>query len=430
MATESYRVCRRAHSERGWGPWDDPASIPRNCVNAPSGWCWSTRREHPSQWAAIRVGRREARVHARKRLRRWVRQAERDAGQRPGLTTDERAATEAAPARNLRAEARERDPEESGRVFRPGGARPPSEVMVAFIDDHRDHLWGRADLRACCRSPRRRTFCTRPQQRDPTRRSARAQRDDVLRATFSASGREHQQVYGPRKVWRQLRRERSRVPRAAGPAADARDGPGGRGARPRVDHHDAAPMPRRSPGRSRRSPVHGDAAESALGRGLHVRGDVARLRLCRLRHRRLRPAHRRLARLVVAGHRLRARCARAGDLRPRGATPTTSCITAIAARSISRCATRDRLADAGIAPSVGSRGDSYDNALAESIIGLFKTEVIRRRDRGAISRPSNSRRWTGSTGSITVGCSNRLATCRRPSMKRATMSRPRWPDSR
>jgi transposase InsO family protein len=37
----------------------------------------------------------------------------------------------------------------------------------------------------------------------------------------------------------------------------------------------------------------------------------------------------------------------------------------------------ERLADAQIAPSVGSRGDSYDNALAESIIGLFKTEVIR-----------------------------------------------------
>ena len=36
----------------------------------------------------------------------------------------------------------------------------------------------------------------------------------------------------------------------------------------------------------------------------------------------------------------------------------------------------ERLADADIAPSVGSRGDSYDNAMAESIIGLFKTEVI------------------------------------------------------
>jgi putative transposase len=39
----------------------------------------------------------------------------------------------------------------------------------------------------------------------------------------------------------------------------------------------------------------------------------------------------------------------------------------------------DRLAAEGIDPSVGSVGDSYDNALAESVIGLFKTEVIYRR---------------------------------------------------
>jgi transposase InsO family protein len=39
----------------------------------------------------------------------------------------------------------------------------------------------------------------------------------------------------------------------------------------------------------------------------------------------------------------------------------------------------ERLLEAGIEPSVGSVGDSYDNALAETIIGLFKTEVIRRR---------------------------------------------------
>ena len=38
----------------------------------------------------------------------------------------------------------------------------------------------------------------------------------------------------------------------------------------------------------------------------------------------------------------------------------------------------ERLADAGIEPSVGSRGDAYDNALAETVIGLFKMEVIRR----------------------------------------------------
>lgn len=39
----------------------------------------------------------------------------------------------------------------------------------------------------------------------------------------------------------------------------------------------------------------------------------------------------------------------------------------------------ERLAEAGIEPSIGSRGDSYDNALAETINGLFKTEVIHRR---------------------------------------------------
>ena len=39
----------------------------------------------------------------------------------------------------------------------------------------------------------------------------------------------------------------------------------------------------------------------------------------------------------------------------------------------------DRLAGAGIAPSVGTQGDAFDSALAESVIGLYKTEVIRRR---------------------------------------------------
>ncbi len=39
----------------------------------------------------------------------------------------------------------------------------------------------------------------------------------------------------------------------------------------------------------------------------------------------------------------------------------------------------ERLADSGIEASVGSTGDSYDNAMAESVIGLYKTELIRRK---------------------------------------------------
>jgi putative transposase len=39
----------------------------------------------------------------------------------------------------------------------------------------------------------------------------------------------------------------------------------------------------------------------------------------------------------------------------------------------------ERLAEAGIEPSVGSKGDSYDNALAETVNGLYKAELIHRR---------------------------------------------------
>jgi transposase InsO family protein len=71
----------------------------------------------------------------------------------------------------------------------------------------------------------------------------------------------------------------------------------------------------------------------------------------------------------------------------------------------------ERLAAAGIEPSVGSVGDSYDNALAETINGLYKTEVIYRRGpwRGfeAVEFATlewvdwfNNRRLLGSIGNI------------------------------
>lgn len=53
----------------------------------------------------------------------------------------------------------------------------------------------------------------------------------------------------------------------------------------------------------------------------------------------------------------------------------------------------ERLRKAGIEPSVGSVGDSYDNALAETIIGLYKTEVIQERGpwRGGACRVRDTR---------------------------------------
>ena len=70
----------------------------------------------------------------------------------------------------------------------------------------------------------------------------------------------------------------------------------------------------------------------------------------------------------------------------------------------------ERLAEAGIEQSVGSVSDSFDNALAESIIGLYKTEVARPRGpwRGLEAVAHSSRRlnrWTGST----IDASSRLS---------------------
>jgi len=52
----------------------------------------------------------------------------------------------------------------------------------------------------------------------------------------------------------------------------------------------------------------------------------------------------------------------------------------------------ERLGEAGAVCSVGSRGDSYDNALAETMIGLFKTELIRNRGPGRTLTRLNTQR--------------------------------------
>lgn len=52
----------------------------------------------------------------------------------------------------------------------------------------------------------------------------------------------------------------------------------------------------------------------------------------------------------------------------------------------------ERLAEAGIEPSVGSVGDSYDNALAETVNGLYKAEVIHRRGPWSLTIPTKRSR--------------------------------------
>jgi putative transposase len=80
----------------------------------------------------------------------------------------------------------------------------------------------------------------------------------------------------------------------------------------------------------------------------------------------------------------------------------------------------ERLAEAGAVTSVGSRGDSYDNALAETIVGLDTTELIRRRGPGRASTRSSTPPWNGSTGSTTAGSENQSAISHRRSSRPPT----------
>jgi putative transposase len=92
----------------------------------------------------------------------------------------------------------------------------------------------------------------------------------------------------------------------------------------------------------------------------------------------------------------------------------------------------ERLAENGAGTSVGSRGNSYDNALAESVIGLYKAELVRHRGPGAASTTSSSRRSSGSTGGTTADSSNRSATSHPPRKKPTTTvnrAEPKRPDS-
>ena len=197
----------------------------------------------------------------------------------------------------------------------------------------------------------------------PEPRSARARRDEELRAAIQRIWDANYQGYGPRKVWKELRREGRRVARCT--VARLMRVLGLRGAVPRPDLVDrdftvTAPnqrwvadftyvatwagfvyvavvidaFARRIVGWRVSASMRTDFVLDALEQAVY---------------------HREGAGLVGLVHH--------SDRRTQYLSMRYT----------------HRLLDAGIAPSVGSTGDAYDNALAETVIGLFKTEVIQRR---------------------------------------------------
>jgi putative transposase len=249
--------------------------------------------------------------------------------------------------------------------------------MVAFIDDHRTAYGVEPICRVLPIAPST-YFRHKAEQRDPTKRSARAQYDAVLRAIIQRIWTENHQVYGPRKVWRQMGREGLRVARCRvrrlmremGLAGAVRgrawtittqsqptsDRPGDL-----VDRHFTATRPNQL--------WVSDFTYVATWRGFVYVAFVIDVFARRIVGWRVSSSLATDFVLDALEQAIYDRCGNAPDRLVHHSDRGTQYLS---------MRYTDRLADAGIAPSVGSGGDSYDNALAESIIGLFKTEVIRR----------------------------------------------------
>ena len=249
--------------------------------------------------------------------------------------------------------------------------------MIAFIDDQRAVHGVEPICKVLPIAPS--TYhAHEAQRRDPLRLSARARRDLALRVEVRRVFDANYRVYGVRKVWRQLRREGfdvarctvARLMRVMGLAGIIR----GKPVRTTISDR-SAPCPRDHVNRQFRAPAPDMLWVSDFTYVATWAGFVYVAFVIDTFARRI--VGWRASRTAHAGFVLDALEQALHDRRPthsgglvhhsdRGSQYVSIKYT-------------ERLAEAGIEPSVGSVGDSYDNALAETINGLYKAEVIHRR---------------------------------------------------
>jgi transposase-like protein len=160
--------------------------------------------EHASQWAAI-TSIAEKIGCAAETLRIWVRQAQRDQGERPGLTTEERQRLKPLERENVELRRANEILKKAAAYFAQAETRPPSDVMVGFINDHRD-AYGVEPICAVLPIAPSLYYELRAGSGVPTGgRCARAGTKRSAATSVGCGGRHD--VYGLRKAGKQLRRE-------------------------------------------------------------------------------------------------------------------------------------------------------------------------------------------------------------------------------
>ncbi len=247
--------------------------------------------------------------------------------------------------------------------------------MTSFIDDNRDSYGVESICRVLPIAPST-YYEHRAREADSSRIPARARRDALLMGDIERVWHDNRRVYGARKVWRQLNREGIEVARCTVERLMRQMGLKGvvRGKRIRTTvPDDLADRPmdlvQRDFTATRPNQLWvADITYVATWTGFVYVAFVIDV----------------FSRMIVGwrvSRSLRSDLALDALEQALYARPTDDELVHHSDRGVQYLSIRytERLGEAGIEPSVGSRGDSYDNALAETINGLYKTEVIRQK---------------------------------------------------
>nr|WP_172901901.1 IS3 family transposase [Escherichia coli] len=329
--------------------------------------------EYDSQWATIcsiapKIG------CTPETLRVWVRQHERDTGGGDGgLTTAERQRLKELERENRELRRSNDILRQASAYFGEGGVRPPLEKMMPLLDKLREQ-YGVGPLCSELHIAPSTYYHCQQQRHHPDKRSARAQRDDWLKKEILRVYDENHQVYGVRKVWRQLLREGIRVARCTVARLMAVMGLAG--------------------------VLRGKKVRTTISRKAVAAGDRVNRQFVAERPDQLWVADFTYVSTwqgfvyvafiidVFAGYIVGWRVSSSMETtfvldaleqalwarRPSGTVHHSD----KGSQYVSLAYTQ-RLKEAGLLASTGSTGDSYDNAMAESINSLYKAEVIHRK---------------------------------------------------
>ena len=248
--------------------------------------------------------------------------------------------------------------------------------MVAFVDEERDEYGVEPICRVLPMAPST-YYEQKARQADPGRLPRRVCRDRVLREEIQRVWDKNFRVYGVRKVWLQLKRDGHQVARCTVERLMRQMGLQGatRGPRFKVTTIADKAAPRLADLVERNFNAQqpnqlwlADLTYVATWQGFVYVAFV------------IDAFSRRIVGWRVSSS-LRSDLALDAREKALHARPDGDGLVHHSDRGVQYLSIRytERLAEAGIEPSVGSVGDSYDNALAETIIGLFKTEIIRQR---------------------------------------------------